>query len=306
MAKIAITGATGFIGQQLVPRFLSQGHHVKALARRPQPKGSRVQWVIGDLTREQSLHSLVEDTDVVVHLAGATAGLTRHDFFQINAAGTTLLVDALESQTQPPRLIHISSLAAKQPTLSDYAQSKHAAEEIVASANLDWVILRPPAVYGPTDTELRPLWWLLKKGYLPMLSGPTARFSLVHVADLADAILSVATLPEPAVATHQIFELDDGYSHNGQPGYDWHAIQTIAQAQFGHQIRPFHIPYWCQMLAATLTDTYASLRRVPSVFSIGKVRELGYDDWTTAPSKHLNPSLWSPQRQLHDTLTTLV
>ena len=86
-----------------------------------------------------------------------------------------------------PRFLLMSSLAARMPQLSDYAASKRRGELAVEAApeNLRWTVLRPPAVYGPGDRELLPLFRWVARGIAPLPAGGGGRFSLLYVDDLA-------------------------------------------------------------------------------------------------------------------------
>ena len=103
------------------------------------------------------------------------------------------------------RFVHVSSLAAREPKLSLYGGSKHKAEELVHSSGLDWVIVRPPAVYGPGDKETLELFRMAKLGL--MLMPPKGRVSVIHVGDLARLLLALA---EYAAPSNLLVEADDG------------------------------------------------------------------------------------------------
>ncbi len=106
-------------------------------------------------------------------------------------------------------LVHVSSLAAREPRLSPYCDSKHRAELMVQALAGDriWTILRPPAVYGPGDREIRPMFQAARLGLVPYPAAPGAALSMIHVADLAEAIAACLTRSGPPEAT---FEIDDG------------------------------------------------------------------------------------------------
>ena len=99
----------------------------------------------------------------------------------------------------------MSSLAAREPKLSQYGASKARSEELVNRSGLDWVIVRPPAVYGPGDKETLELFRMAKAGLI--LLPPRGRLSLIHVDDLARLLLSLAERDSPE---KEVIEPDDG------------------------------------------------------------------------------------------------
>merc|ERR1712034_81284 len=145
---IAMTGVTGFVGGETLAQALAAGNHVHALTRRAQPPQARITWAPGALDQSDSLDRLVAHADTVIHIAGVVNAPDRAAFEAGNATGTMALVDAMRRQGVR-RLIHVSSLAAREPDLSDYGWSKALAERHVQASGLDWTIVRPPAIYGP-------------------------------------------------------------------------------------------------------------------------------------------------------------
>ena len=124
--------------------------------------------------------------DAIVHGAGLVRALTAREFFQVNESGTAQLLEAAAKAAPDARFVHISSLVAREPQLSPYAASKRAAEHKLAAlaGARDWIALRPPAIYGPGDHELLPLFKAAKLGILAYPASPNARVSTLHVADL--------------------------------------------------------------------------------------------------------------------------
>jgi nucleoside-diphosphate-sugar epimerase len=161
--KIALTGATGFVGAALAKRLTEAGHRIQALIRpasiHKKPVDIAAEWIEGDLNDRQSLGQLVNGVDSVIHCAGAVRGATREQFNRVNADGVERLVQAAVEQRPMPRLLLISSLAAREPLLSHYAASKRQGERVLIgqSHQLPWTIYRPCAVYGPGDREILPV-----------------------------------------------------------------------------------------------------------------------------------------------------
>ncbi len=160
---LAVTGGTGFVGRRLIDLALERGHQVRALTRRPQEPREGVEWIEGSLEDRDALERLVTASDAVIHVAGVINAPDAAGFEAGNVTGTlAMLAAATAAGTQ--RFIHVSSLAAREPELSQYGASKARSEDLVRSSGLDWVIVRPPAVYGPGDKETLELFKMAKAG----------------------------------------------------------------------------------------------------------------------------------------------
>ena len=212
MARVAITGATGFVGGATLDAALQKGHSVRALTRREVTPRERVTWVKGTLDRIEALSELVEGCDAVIHIAGLTNTPNPGRFDEANVTGTANMLEAAE-EAGIARFVFVSSLSAREPRLSAYGASKARAEQLVAASGLDWTIVRPPGVYGPGDKDYLDLFKAAKLGVVPVPR--EGRSSLIHVEDLAR--LLVALVPVNAMTRGQIYEpWDDngfGYSH---------------------------------------------------------------------------------------------
>lgn len=256
--------------------------------------------VVGRLHEPEALSALVEGVDCVVHLAGATGGLDYADFARVNVDGTRLLLEACARSAPSARFLHLSSLAAREPTLSDYASSKRAGEDCVVASDLSWVVLRPPAVYGPDDPALAPLWQALARGWLVRTGPANARFSLLHVDDLASAVAALAE--NLTAAQGQILELDDGRSG----GYGWDDLKTIAGAARGRPVRELAVPAAALRTLGFLNLSIARLtRRRPPPLVPGKVRELVHHDWVCDNSALPGCDGWRPTIDLATALAQL-
>ena len=301
---VALTGATGFIGTALIKQLQLAGWHVKALYR-PKPGRSPISsknltWVAGELSDLSSLNSLLANADAVIHCAGAVRGVTQADFDLINEIGARHVAEVAAAQNKPPRLLLISSLAARMPELSHYAGSKMRGELAIKNSPLRWTIFRPPAVYGPGDRELLPLFQSMAKGLAPLPAGANGRFSIIHVDDLAAAM--VHCLGQNA-GDGKTFELDDG--HLG--GYDWPKVIQIAQAVLcnGGKIRRLPIPIGLLKLVAWTNFYAAQLLRYAPMLTPGKIREITHSDWLCDNNDITRITGWQPTCELAQGLAGL-
>lgn len=273
---VALTGAGGFVGGHIARRLTSAGWRVRALQHKSAPPTDLdgLTSLPGSLNDRDSLARLVDGVDAVVHSAGLVAARRRRDFFDVNAGGTRALVDIAAALPNPPKFVLISSMAARLPQISAYAESKQAAERALAdrAGAVPWTVLRPAAVYGPGDRATLNLFRAFAYGLAPMPTVADARVSLIYAGDVADAVLA---LLQPDTPVGRIFEIDDG-----QPrGYSWPQIAAVAERQLGHRVRRLPLYRGAMLLAAFAIDRLAAATGGTSVLAPDKVREMFYPDW---------------------------
>ncbi|MEH6662568.1 MAG: NAD-dependent epimerase/dehydratase family protein [Parasphingorhabdus sp.] len=282
---VAITGATGFVGSRMLDLVVREGYDARALTRRKQDDRPGVTWVRGALDDKASLAKLCSGADMVLHIAGVVNAPDRAGFEAGNVAGTLAAIEATK-QGGAKRFIHVSSLAATQPQLSIYGETKAKAEKLVKTSGLDWTILRPPAVYGPGDGEFLDLFKMARLGFVTLPPDADGLLSVIHVQDLCQALL--ALLPEQEDFTAQIFEVDDG-----KPGGWTQAAfaKAIGQA-IGKRVATFGIPKSLLRLAAR-ADRLA--RGDKAKLTADRVNYFCHDDWMIDPQRRLPTQLWQPQ-----------
>ena len=271
--------------------LLSNGFTVRAVLRRPTTAlDSEIEPWLACLGNPLALEEALVGMDAVIHLAGAVRGRRPEDFRLANVDAVRHLAAAAAGQKRPPAFLLVSSLAASQPQLSDYAASKRAGERALsAQPDLDWTIVRPPAVYGPGDVELRPMLRLLRRGLTVVPGNARQRLSFLHVDDLVSAILR--WLEDPARCRRRQFSIDDGMAD----GYDWPAI---AAAAGGSGKRTLVIPPYALMLAARVNVLLSRLRRRAPMLTPGKVRELLHDRWVDGDDRYGAVTGWRPRHNL--------
>jgi nucleoside-diphosphate-sugar epimerase len=273
--KIALTGATGFVGRAVVSALMAKSHRVSALVRDPLRANlpPEVRQVQGDLNNSAALDDLTEDVDAVIHVAGVIGALRREDYFFANEQGTRAATEAA-SRNRVKRFVHISSLAAREPELSTYGASKRAGEAAVNKfkSKMSVVVLRPPAVYGPGDRGTLPLLRSFTQSFAVIPGTSTSRFSLIYVDDLARIIVDAAGATRTGVV-----ELDDGQ----RKGYGWSDLAQIASVCEQKSITPIFLPKFVAMPVAAIVEAFAKLTgRIPFV-SPDKIEQLYYGDWVS-------------------------
>ncbi|HEV2816220.1 MAG TPA: NAD-dependent epimerase/dehydratase family protein [Allosphingosinicella sp.] len=278
---LAISGGTGFVGGHLIAAARAAGHEVRALARGGRPPEPGIRWVEGALDDPAALAALCEGADAVVHVAGLINAATRAGFEAVNVAGTAAMIDAARG-AGVRRFIHISSLAAREPELSDYGWSKARAERLVAASGLDWTMLRPPAVYGPGDRETFELFKMARRGLA--LLPPGGRFSVLHVGDLCGLILAVIDQPDTWLQT---YEPDDGR----EGGWDHRHFARTLSRMFGKRAATLAMPKMVMQGAARVDRL---VRRSRAKLTPDRVRYFCHPDWVVTAAARPPPELWQP------------
>ena len=295
---VAVTGATGFVGQATVEHLLRSGWRVRVLIHRrglETAPTAMLETVHGGLDDSAALQRLLDGVDAVVHVAGRVRGRRAGDFRPINAIGVERLARLAAARSQSPRFILISSLAAREPGLSHYAASKREGEtrlaRVAGETSLRSAALRPPAVYGPGDRELLPLFRTMARGLAPVLGPAEARASLLHVNDLAIAVE----------------RLLDSELHDGTPGgYSWDDIAATVAAGAGCRPgRRLPVPGALLRGLAGLNLATAMLLRYQPMLTPGKVNELRHPDWVCDNTAFTRVTGWRPAITLRDGLQPL-
>ena len=269
---VAVTGATGFVGPHLVSALARRGWKLRLLVRRwsplPSLPGVDAEIVLGDLADEGALRRLVDGADTVIHAAGLIKARAPADFMAVNGVGTARL-SALAPQA---RFVLLSSLAAREPQLSAYAESKHEAERVVAGRTGPWLAIRAPAIYGPGDRETLAYFRAAARGLAPRPRLNNARLALIHVEDLAEALAAAVERPP----SDSVYEIDDGR----QGGYGYGDMEAAAAAALERAVRSLPIPRGIMKVVGWANGLRQTLGGSPQILTSSKVQEMFHPDWT--------------------------
>lgn len=292
--KIALIGSTGFIGQHLARQLLARGDQVLALVRPSSPR--RAELPAGVEVREVQLTAsdprlaaAIEEADAIIYAAGAVRGRELADFLPANVHGVAAVAARL-SAARP--LVLLSSLAASEPNLSHYAHSKRLGELVLETeaVNRRWTILRPTAVYGLGDRELRPMLGLMRRGLFVCPAGPQQRLSFIHVDDVVCAVLAV--LDHPGAVLRQTYTLDDGMAG----GYGRAALAASLRPK--GRLWCLRIPGPVLTLAGHASLVSARLFDRQPMLTPGKVRELTHPAWLGNNGPFTAATGWTPRHDL--------
>ena len=288
--RVLVTGGHGFVGSHLVERLLAGGVEVRCLSRRREVperlRGLALEVVAGDLETGVGLRAALVGVEEVWHLGALTRSRTRREMLAVNTAGTLRLAREALDLGLSGRFVFCSSLAAVGPAtgphalteeaplqpVTTYGLSKRRAEEGLAllGSKLPWVIVRPPAVYGPRDKDFLALFQAAARGLLPFVGSPGRRLSLIHVEDLVAGMLA-AGRGEGTVQRAWFVTTDPPVSQT-------ELADGVAVA-VGRRPRRLGLPSSAARLLGTLADLGAQLTGVAPLLTRERVREVGEGNW---------------------------
>lgn len=302
--SVLVTGGTGFVGGHLIRALVEQGQPVVALARSPEK--ARAVETLGATALLGDLHTVTPEalrgTEVVFHLAGLTAARSEAEFLRVNAEGTARVLDAA-SAAGVGRFVLVSSLAAAGPLpvgasraddaltrpVTDYGRSKAAAEAVVRGGSIPWVIVRPPAVYGPADVELLKVFKIARLGTVPIFGDGSQSLSLVYGPDLATGIAAVG---QPGAPTGRIY-----YPAHPEVVSSADLVRAIGAA-LGRPPRLIPLPRLVARGILAVTETGARLAGQATLLNRDKLHEFFAPAWTCDPGPLTADTGWQAEHDL--------
>lgn len=296
MARLLLTGASGFIGGYLVAKALERGYELTAAVRagsdRSRLGDSRVRLLELPLHDEAAMTEIFLNTprfDRVVHNAGVTKALDRRDYLEGNCANTQRLVNALQHAGRiPDSFLFVSSLAAlgaapagtdlicaaQTPApLTPYGESKRAAERFLEAlpAGFPWTAVQPTAVYGPWERDILSFIRMVQYGLELTIGTQPQRLSFVHAADLAEAVF--LTLENPAAHRRKIIVTDGNAYHTSDLG------NAVRQALGKKRTLKIRVPLALVRQVAGIAEEIGRLQKKPSPLNREKLPELAAENW---------------------------
>ncbi|WP_133364864.1 NAD-dependent epimerase/dehydratase family protein [Qipengyuania sediminis] len=283
VAVLALTGATGFVGQAVLDEAARRGRPVQALTRRPQEPRSGVTWIAGDLDERAALAELVTGASALLHVAARTTAPSANAFEAANVRGTEAVLEAA-AVAGVRRFVFVSSLSAREPGLSMYGASKAQAERLVAASGLDWTVVRPPGVYGPRDVDYLEMFRAAQLGVVPI--PPRGASSLIHVQDLARLLLDLTDAPLGRVR-HKLYEPDDGR----EGGWSHRELAHLIGEAVGRRVMALPLPAPLLRLAARCDEL---LRGSKARLTADRVGYLTHPNWVSRSAFAVPPDIWRP------------
>lgn len=200
--KVLVTGATGFVGCEVLRQLSAAGHDIRILARNPkraaafQPSHGRAEIQTGNVLKPDSLLGAATDCDAVIHLVGIISEIGEQTFENIHQHATqNVLAEARRAGVK--RWIHMSALGTCPHAPSRYHQTKWAAEEAVRASGLDWTILRPSLIHGPEDHFVNLFAHITRwSPVLPIMGSGLSKLQPVSVENVARCFVRALTTPQ--------------------------------------------------------------------------------------------------------------
>jgi len=222
-SRVAITGATGYLGSVLSEHFSSHGDEVIALTRR-RPDRAAVDWRSFELGRSVE-PSALDDVDVLIHAAWVLSGSDTAELWGQNVVGSRTLIEAAVA-AGVPKIVFVSSMSAYFGTRQTYGLMKLAVERTVLDSGC--IVVRPGLIYGPSPGGMAgtlvkvarlPLWPRLKSAKLFLAReediAPAMRKVIESYGELSGEILGFAN-PHPVELSSVLMHLCA--DHRRRPG----------------------------------------------------------------------------------------
>lgn len=180
--NILLTGASGFIGQNLTKELQSDGHQVKSCSRKNGFDFNRM------ISKEAWIPHL-KNIDVVINCVGIIYETKKQTFKVLHYQAPEALFNAC-SESNLKRVIQISALGADENSVAPYHITKKSADDVLRALPLNWFVLRPSLVYGQGGKSTAFFRRLARFPVLPLMEGGSQMVQPVHINDLTDTVIN--------------------------------------------------------------------------------------------------------------------
>jgi NADH dehydrogenase len=206
--KVFVTGATGFVGEEILRQLYAEGHSIRVLARNPASESARrlarlygAEIHGGDVLAVASLPSAIAGSDAIIHLVGIISELGESTFERVHTQGTRNML--LTAQTAGvKRFIHMSALGTRPDAVSRYHRSKWQAEEIVRAGGMDFTIFRPSLIHGRGDHFVNLFAKIARRSpIIPVIGGGQGKMQPILVQDVSKCFVAALQTPESVGGT---------------------------------------------------------------------------------------------------------
>lgn len=328
MPTAFVTGATGFVGSNLVEQLRQRAWNVRCLVRDAR-RGAVLEQLgaelhVGTLADCESLQRAIAGVDYVFHVAGRVRALSENQFVADNVEGTRHVVEAAAAQEQPPVVVLVSSLAAGGPSrpnaprcetdidepISAYGKSKLDAERAAATLadEVPISVIRPPIIFGPADTASLAIFKGVKLSRLHPVPG-FRRFpvSLVHVHDLCEAMIRIAergsrlsAAPNGAPTNRDAKQRSGVYYVGAERSVPYGDLGKLAAQSMGSSAMAVPIPKAVFWIVGGVAELVGQIARQPGVLNLDKIREAVAPGWECCDCRLREELDYQPAASLED------
>jgi len=276
--KILVTGATGFVGKNVLDEFLKDDIECIALVRN-RKKAENIlkknELRVADLRDRKSVSSVLKGVDVVIHIAGLIKTNKNGEFYTSNVIGTENVAYA-SSLSNVKKIVYVSSLSAQSP-VSHYGKSKLLAEKklLQYKDKLQISILRPAIIYGPYDKGMYCYFNMAKKGVIPVLK-KRRYISFIFIKDLIEAI---KLLIKRENSKPEIFQLSDNCM------YSWEYAAHILFSSMNVDGKILRFPEFSPYVFAYFSNMFSKILKHEPILTIDKMREFVQKKWICNSSR---------------------
>ncbi|MBI3016298.1 MAG: complex I NDUFA9 subunit family protein [Candidatus Tectomicrobia bacterium] len=274
MARIFVTGGTGFVGQEILRELHRQGYGLRCLVR-PGSEGKLplregVEIIHGDLREPASLENAATGCEAVIHLVGIIREYPRQGitFKNLHVEATRQALKIART-ARVSRYLHMSALGVREGAVSAYHRTKWEAEEIVRASGLTFTIFRPSVIVGPEGEFMTMISRLVRCAPVVPVIGD-GRYRLQPVALETVARGFVTALRSPA-AKDKTFEVA------GPDPVTYNEFLDLVGKCLGKKVRRLHQPLWL------MRPLVAALEKVPFFPLTSNQLTMLLEDNTTDP-----------------------
>jgi uncharacterized protein YbjT (DUF2867 family) len=247
---IVITGATGFVGEEVVKQARAAGFPVRAIVREPQS----AQWLVekygvelfhGNVLFAPAIDGAMQGANCVIHLVGIIHEWKENTFERTHAQATKNVIDEAK-KAGVKRFVHMSALGTRENARSRYHQSKWAGEDHVRRSGLAWTIFRPSFIYGPRDKSVNLFAQLIRRlPFVPVLGPGNTKIQPISVENVAKAFVGAARNDDSIGKTYDLC---------GPEAFTWNELYDKLQAILGTRKPKLHLPLPIARLQAAVFE----------------------------------------------------
>lgn len=265
--RVAVTGATGFVGRNLVNRLLKDNHEVTVLAHHKSGENlfdNRVRLFTGSVSNIAEMVPVFQNSLIVFHLVGIITETRKNTFEKTVAQGTRNLV-AASREANVKKIIYLSALGTSADAETAYHKTKYQAERAIKESGLDWTIFRASVIYGKNDGFLRTMSSVIKfLPFIPIFGDGKYKMQPVFIEDLTDVLTKALVYP---LSSRQTIDI------GGPEQLEYVMVMEMIKKALRKRRLNFHIPFAVIMPGAAILERV--LRPAPLTVDMLKMLKMG-------------------------------